>query len=1305
MKIDQSSQTLKPETIKFRGKLARSLLFVVLTLTLIPTFVMGLVSHLRTRTLLINQITEQLDEILNQETIELDNWLQKKDNDISQIGDSRDFQTAVWVLMNSRPDTETYNLAHDEIKNTLSSNNFDEFLVSDIYGKVLAATREEWESLDLTNEEAINMHVLGEGDSSFVTVSPNLLYPQIERQDSTPTYNSNIIMITSFQLLNQQGDLFGYLLGISNVFSLQRILETNSGYLPESKVFLVTESGQVVGMTTLYGLVEVNPSKDQRKIIQSGSQATQSAIAGESYNGLEVFSVYDYYDKLNTGFLVETPQSKVFSQFDSIIPFSIVIVIITITIITILIFFGTRTFTNPILKIVEATQSFAAGEWNKRAEVVRNDEIGLLALTFNQMAEELSNQYQSMEHQMDEHVRQIIIASEVGNLATSATNLESLLSQTVELLVERFNYYHANIFLVDEIKENAILRGASGKVGQNLLSSNFQIPLDTDSIVGWVVKNNKPRITSDIMEDSLFTKPELLPETRSEIGCPISVGAEVLGVLNIQSREVGIFTQGVVDVLNTLANQLASAIQNFRLLENTKVDLQQTAEFYRASRRISKATSMKEILLSASEAVQQTKFLSAVYISNNNLFELVQNPDYSTYYSDQLPLTLNISSSQAQIYLDSDKPTIIHDVYQPAISIHPELLAMPKSLQCNTAVLLPIIQSGKLTGLLIISSQEKSVITTTDIRPYTNLRDLVSTSLEKVSALNETQKRLEYLQVFNDFSLKIGYETDVQRLYRLIHEEVKAIIGDIDFYIALYDSKTDHIEIPYLYEGDLPVHIDPFPLGEGLTSIVVKSKKPLLLVEDVEEQSKALGARVIGEPAKSWLGLPLLVGGEVVGTIALQDLKVEHRFSEEDVILLTALAAPIAGAVHSAHLLEEAEQHTLHMETAARIARDTSATLDQGELLRKAVNLVREQFNFYHASVFLLDNEGEYAVVQESTGEAGHQMMLEQHKLKVGSKSIIGHVTATGEPLIVNDVSQDPTHRFNPLLPDTKAELGIPLMIGNQVLGALDVQSTTPFSFSEDDVKVLQILADQLAVAVINAELFAESQDHLAQHRLIHHVTTVAASSSGMDDALSSAVQGLRVTLGVRVAILLYDPHTDTLHLGAFSGYEDDIYGLQIKVGEGITGWVAENKELLLVNNVLEDPRYIPGRDSVRSELAVPLMYRGRLLGVLNVESDEVNAFDEYDQDTLGTLAGSLSAIIMNAQLSERQQQIFDITTKIRRSSSFEEILETTADEISKAIKARKTRIKIGEEKGASESPVEEDVEKPQKQNGQEGES
>jgi GAF domain-containing protein len=515
-------------------------------------------------------------------------------------------------------------------------------------------------------------------------------------------------------------------------------------------------------------------------------------------------------------------------------------------------------------------------------------------------------------------------------------------------------------------------------------------------------------------------------------------------------------------------------------------------------------------------------------------------------------------------------------------------------------------------------------------------------------------------------------------LYPLIHEQIKNILGDVDFFVALYDDVTKHIQIPYLYEGDQPLQIDPFPMGEGLTSIVIRTQQPLMLVENTEERARALGAKIVGQPAKSWIGVPLMVGGNVIGVLSVQDVETEKRFTERDLEVLQSLAAPITGAIQNSRIIAESQRRAYQLQTSAEIAQETSTTLDQDELLKNAVKLIRDRFNFYHASIFLMDVTGEYAVIQESTGEAGRQMISEGHRLQVGSQSVIGYVTQNKEPLVVNDVTQDPTHRFNPLLPDTRAELGLPIILGDKLLGAIDVQSTTPFSFSTDDIEVLQILANQLAVAIENANLFTETQEHLAQHRLIHHVTTVSASSTSIEDALSSAVQGLRVTLGDHVSILLLDPTKRVLRVSASSGYEHDLVGMQIEVGEGITGWVAEHNEGLIVSDVKNDSRYVSASEDVRSELAVPLAYRGELLGVLNIESETLDAYDDHDQDILGTLAGSLSAIIVTARLSERQQQLFEITNKIRQSVNMNTILETTAEELSKALRTRRTRIQVG---------------------------
>ena len=139
-----------------------------------------------------------------------------------------------------------------------------------------------------------------------------------------------------------------------------------------------------------------------------------------------------------------------------------------------------------------------------------------------------------------------------------------------------------------------------------------------------------------------------------------------------------------------------------------------------------------------------------------------------------------------------------------------------------------------------------------------------------------------------------------------------------------------------------------------------------------------------------------------------------------------ALANQVAAVLHNAHLLEESRSRTLQLETAAEIARDISGSLNLDELLAKAVGFIRERFDFYHASIFLLDAAGEFALIREATGEAGAQMKRVGHKLAVGSKSIVGYVAGQGEPLVVNDTAKDATYFANPLLPATRAEAALP---------------------------------------------------------------------------------------------------------------------------------------------------------------------------------------------------------------------------------------------------------------------------------------
>jgi GAF domain-containing protein len=427
------------------------------------------------------------------------------------------------------------------------------------------------------------------------------------------------------------------------------------------------------------------------------------------------------------------------------------------------------------------------------------------------------------------------------------------------------------------------------------------------------------------------------------------------------------------------------------------------------------------------------------------------------------------------------------------------------------------------------------------------------------------------------------------------------------------------------------------------------------------------------------------VAGEAIGAVIIQDTEREGRFNQDDLRFVTSLAAQTAGAVYNTRLLEEARQRALQLETAAEISRDVSGSLIVDDLLQKSVNLICDRFDFYHAAIFLIDPSGEFASIREASGQVGVQMKHAGHRLQVGSNSIVGHVTASGEALIVNETATSPIYYANPLLPNTRAEAAIPIKVADRIIGALDVQSTLPHSFSDDNIKIIRILADQIAIAIVNSELFAEAQERLSQHRLLHHVTTSAASSTTLDEALNSSVQGLQVTLGGdHVSILLLGNNGEMLEIKSAIGYTDDVYKLRVPMGTGITGWVAEHRQALRIPDVNKDPRYISVNERTRSEMAIPLIYRNELLGVLNLESDQVNAYGENIEEMIGTLCGSLAAIIAHSQLLEQFRQqiendrlLYDITTKIRRSSDIQVILETTAKEVSRAVGARRARVSI----------------------------
>lgn len=1274
--------SIPEEQNRFKSSLTGTLVRTLLIFTLIPLALMAGGAYFRARDLLREQAVNQSGNLLINQTKAIEEEIKRREDGLEAQVTSSDFAALIETALHANPQSDQFQEIRNEFITRLQGGSapaFDQFILFDSKGVIKVASNPEWQN------KSIETSALNSEESRSIMLD-----------GLPPLYENNLILVTTIQYKTSRGSTLGTIAGMIEKENLQHLIQPLNGLSPFANTYFILSNGRLVNSnpsTGAFELIESGASQSQDELsatlnaLMSEQNQTPRALDITAPNGDPVIAQVQWFPRVQGGVVLEINASEIYKGTTSLIPFTIILVLVTLVFIGLVLFLGVKRVIQPLQSLSAITRKFAAGDWSQRAQVTRNDEVGLLATSFNHMADQLGEIYQSLEQKVDERARQIQTAAEVAQNITTILNLDDMLNKTVELLVQRFDFYQASIFMLDRSGRFADFKAGFGSATKGLAEKKYRLEVGSASIVGWVASNNQARVASDVLDDPLHLKNELLPETRSEATVPISNGSFVLGVLDVQSTQPGTFSADSLVMLQTLASQVAAAIQTANLIEASQVDLQEIERLYRSSRLIAKANNESELLATVGRILGNTPHPVAIFKAKGGLLNVVFSAD-STRGSASIAELQN----QNQLTNELQERLLSGPVFATLNDNHvPNLLrTIIDDLELSSAVLLPVYKAQELSAALLIGSR-KQKLATASVQPYANLVDLMSIALERAEAVEQMEKHLREMEALASINELTASSSDIQSFFQALLAKIQQIIGDYNLTVALYDEKSDTISIPFSYENGNVVSIESFPLGEGLTSILLRTRQPLMLVEDTERRSAELGAKVAGQPAKSWMGVPMLVRNNPIGALLLQDLENEHAFDEDDLKFFATLAGQVAGVIHNVHLLDESKRKALQLETAAEIARDISGSLNLDELLVKAVNFIRERFDFYHAAIFLRDLPGEFAVIREATGDAGAQMKRAGYKIGVGSKSIVGFVTGRGESLVVNDTSRDATYYANPLLPETRAEAAIPLRVGERILGALDVQSVKPFVFSEDNLRSLQILADQLAIAVANTELFAETQEHLSQHRLLHHITSTAASGTTLEEALESAVNGLQVTLGGdRVAILLAHREKQVLNITASVGYAEDVTAVQIEIGKGVTGWVAAHRRPLRIPDVHKDQRYIKVSSNTRSELAVPLIYRNELLGVLNVESEQVDAYSENDEEMLGTLGGSLAAIIANARLleqirtqSERERLIYDAAGKIRRSTDIQSILMTTASEIARITGARFTKIKLKPENGS----------------------
>lgn len=343
------------------------------------------------------------------------------------------------------------------------------------------------------------------------------------------------------------------------------------------------------------------------------------------------------------------------------------------------------------------------------------------------------------------------------------------------------------------------------------------------------------------------------------------------------------------------------------------------------------------------------------------------------------------------------------------------------------------------------------------------------------------------------------------------------------------------------------------------------------------------------------------------------------------------------------------ERQSVLLQASARVSRSIASILDLNLLFNRTVDIICDEFGFYYAGIFLVDESGEYAALKAGRGDAGRSMLSEGHKLHIGGNSMIGAAIANRSGRIALDVGAEAVFFKNPYLPRTRSEMALPLIAGDEVIGALTVQSEVEAAFKDEDIAALQTMADQLAVAIQNGrlhrqnhELLREAERHTRLLRTANKVGKEVTSILNLDELLPQMVNTIVEAYGFYYAgIFLVDESGEWAYLRAGYGEAGKAMlaeGHKLQVGgNSMIGTCIRLNEARIALDVGEERTHFknPHLPRTRSEMALPLPFGGDVLGAVTIQSVEERAFSADDVITLQTMADHLAVAINNAYTLE----------------------------------------------------------------------
>ncbi len=754
---------------------------------------------------------------------------------------------------------------------------------------------------------------------------------------------------------------------------------------------------------------------------------------------------------------------------------------------------------------------------------------------------------------------------------------------------------------------------------------------------------------------------------KSAVFVPMMVGEQVRGSISLQNVDKeNAFIESDIRLLTTLTNSMSVALENARLFDETnrllKETEQRTAELSvinSVQEGLAKELDIQGIYELVGEKIREIFNAQVIdivsYDKNNDLVE----DRYAFEKGDRTLIGSWKPVGFGKYVIETGQLIVINeDLVNKAIEYNSKVMhgEAPKS-----AVWVPLISGNDVKGVISLQDLDKEqAFTDADVNLLTTLANSMSMALESARRfdetnrlLKETEQRTAELAVINSVQEGLAKELDMQGIYNMVGDRLCELFPDSQtLVIRTFNHENGLEHWHYAKEKGIRQYVEPRALNWNSQQLI-NTKKPLDIKENYVEISKQHGGTGVttGQPPKSAVFVPMLVGDVVKGSISLQNVDKENAFTDSDTRLLTTITNSMSVALENARLFEETnrllketEQRTGELAVINSVQEGLVREMDMQGIYETVGERLCSLFNIQTVVIRTFDHATGLEHWQYAK-EKGERQYVEPRPFNWNSNRLI----ETKKPLDIKENYLEESKKYGgkgvTAGQPPKSAVFVPMIVGDVVKGSVSLQNVDKENaFSESDIRLLTTLTNSMSVALENARLFDETTHLLADAKqratelsTVNSISRALASQLNPDELIKLVGDQLKDLFNANIVYLaLLNKKTNIIHFPYQHG--DNMEPL--KMGDGLTSSIILKGEPLLINKDLQELRTQMGIAQIgvpaASYLGVPIPVGDENIGVLSVQSTEhENRFDENDLRLLSTIASSVGVALRNAQLFE----------------------------------------------------------------------